>query len=475
MATDPTRSIQRHTIDSGLTGDLRAIGDRLAAIEPSTDIPIVTVSLDWRIEGTNPGRSPFYPEGTRPDDGRYRSQPDRSDDDQDEASARRRPARRVFNDRMDEIVEAHGDHNEVAESLRGDLDRISAYLDNEADASAHGYYIVSCSAKDLFEAYPIGLPLPTEVTVAPVPALVALARASEDYPPHAVLLADSEQARLTLVSHTTASGSVELKGSEYPRKHQQGGWSQRRYQARADEKLEAFARDVAEETRIELERHGIDMLVLAGAEEMRVAVERELHETIRDRIVGTVNLDMRASDTDIVDAAAPVIEQVEREHERQAVQAVSDGVGASTDGAGGASDVLTALQAGQVMTLVMNDDFEAVGWADYTMPAFGAGDLPTSHPLGGDTANLVEIDLREELVRLAVQSGAEVEIVHTGVPDGAENFQTVSGEGGENIPRSDAAVALDRFGGVGAVLRYVIGDEPSEEESAAQAQDDDRQ
>lgn len=474
MATDPTQRIQRHPIDTELTTDLRAIGERIAAIAPSTDVPIVTATLDWRIEGTNPGRSPFYAEGTRPDDDRYRSQPNRAGTEQGEESARRRPARRVFKDKMDALVEAHGDDDAATASLQGDLDRISDWLDSDVDPSAHGCYIVSCSAKNIFEAYPIGLPLPTDVTAGPVPALSALARAAEDHPPHAVLLADSEQARLTIVSHNVASASVEVEGSDYPRHQQQGGWSQRRYQARANEKLDAFARDVAEETHKELDRHGIGMLVLAGAEEMRVALERELPDTVKERIVGTVNLDIRASETDIVDAAATEIERAERENERQAVQSVSDGVGSGTDGAGGPSDVLTALQSGQVMTLVMNDDFEGKGWADFAMPAFGAGDLPTSHPLGGDVKDLVEIDLREELVRLAVQSGAEVEIVHTGVSDDAdENRSSPNGDGG-SIPRSDAATALDEFGGVGAILRYVIGDEPTEEESAAQAQDEDR-
>jgi hypothetical protein len=40
--------------------------------------------------------------------------------------------------------------------------------------------------------------------------------------------------------------------------------------------------------------------------------------------------------------------------------------------------------------------------------------------------------------------------------------------------RAEAAIALDQFGGAGAVLRYVIADEPSEERSAAQAEDEDR-
>jgi peptide chain release factor subunit 1 len=475
MATDPTKGIQEREHETGITTDLRAVAERIVAFPPSTDIPIVTVSLDWRIEGTNPGRTPFYPEDTRPDDDRYKSQPDRPTEERAEESARRRPARRVFEDQMEALVESYGDHNAIVESLRGDFDRISGYLDSEADPAAHGYYIVSCSAKDVFEAYPIGLPLPTQVSPGPVPALSSLVRVAEDYPAYAVLLADSEQARLTLVQHTGASRSVEVKGSEYPRRHQQGGWSQRRYQARAEEKVEAFARDVAEETRKELEEHGIEMLVLAGAEEMRVALVNAFPDAVTGVIVGSVHLDIRASDTDIVDVATPVIEKAERGHEREAVQRVSDEVGASTYGAGGASDVLTALQAGQVMALVMNDDFAGTGWADYTMPAFGVGDLPTSHPLGGDTRNLAAVDLREELVRLAIHSGAEVEIVHTDVPDDAEDFQTVSQEGGESIPRSDAAIALDRLGGVGAVLRYVVGDEPSEEESAAQAQDEDRQ
>lgn len=475
MATDPTQSIQEHDLHSGITTDLRAIAERVVAIEPSTDIPIVTVTLDWRIEGTNPGRTPFYPEGTRPDDDRYKSQPDRPVEEREEESARRRPARRVFKDQMDAIVESHGDHNPVVESLQGDFDRISGYLDGEADPSAHGYYIVSCSAKGVFEAFPIGLPLPTEVSLGPMPAVSALARVAEDYPPHAVLLADSEDARLTLISHNVASRTVEVEGSEYPHHQQQGGWSQRRYQSRADEKVEAFARDIAEETRKELDQHDIEMLVLAGPDEMRVALENELPEAVKDLVVGSLHMDMRATDRDIIEEAQPVVEKAERKHERQAVQNVSDGVGASTSGVGGASDVLTALQAGQVMTLVMNDDFQGQGWADFTMPAYGVGDLPTSHPLGGDVKNIVEVDLREELVRLAVQSGAEVEIVHTDVPDDAEEFQTVSSEAGENIPRSDAAIALDQFGGVGAVLRYIIGDEPTEEESAAQAQDEDRQ
>ena len=78
-----------------------------------------------------------------------------------------------------------------------------------------------------------------------------------------------------------------------------------------------------------------------------------------------------------------------------------------------------------------------------------------------------------EVVRLAVQTGAEVEIVHTAVPGDEIDAENVP-DASEGLPLSEAARALDEHGGVAAVLRYVMGDEPSEEESAAQAQNEDR-
>jgi hypothetical protein len=473
MATDPTRTIQARDLPTELSTDLRAVAQQVAAIPPSTDIPIVTITLDWRIEGTNPGREPFYDEGMEPEDDTKRSSPRRPAAEQEAESARRRPSRREFQDRMDELVRAHGPRGDVYESLSGDFERITAYLDGEIDPEAHGALIVSCSAKGVFQAYPLALPLPTAVTPGPIAAIADLVRVSEDMPSYAVLLADQENARLTFFRHANPARTVKIEGSSYPRHQQQGGWSQRRYQARAEEKVEAFARDVAEETRKELDAQGVNRLVLAGAEEMLVALDSAFHQTVKDHVVGTIHLDMRASTEDILAASEPVIAKAERSEEQAAVEQMSDGVGAGTYGAGGAADVLTALQAGQVMMLVMNDDFQGEGWADFTMPAFGVGDLPTSHPLGGERSNLVPVDLRNMMATLAVQSGAVVEVVHTGVSDDDEDFETVPQAGG-NLPRSRAAIALDAFGGVGAVLRYAVGDEPSEEESSAQARDDDR-
>ena len=472
MATDPTQHIQEQKYGGALTAQSDSLIKRLAEMTPLTDLPVVTVTLDWRIEGTNPGRQPD--EHTRPSlTESNRDGSKRPEVDEGEQSARRRPAYRWFEETMEDVVEPHGPRGDVFDSLSSDLERIRTYLESEIDHEAHGVFIVSCSGKDIFEAVPLALPLPNRVTTGPAPALSELVRMYEDYPRYATVLADQDEALLLIVAHDAPESSVELEGSEYPRKQAQGGWSQRRYQARADEKVEAFARDVAEQTREEMDRLKIDTLIVAAGDVMAPALDDAFHESVKERVVDRIHLDIRTSVPELIEATRPIADKAERAREREAVRLVRDGVGAGTYGAGGVSDVLTALQAGQVETLVMVDDFEGNGWADYAMPAFGNGDVPTSHPLGGDVADIVPVDLREEMVRLAMQSGADVEIIHTDIPDDQEDFETVPQAGGD-LPRSNAAIELDEHDGVGAILRYVIGDEPSEEESAAQAQDRDK-
>jgi peptide subunit release factor 1 (eRF1) len=138
-----------------------------------------------------------------------------------------------------------------------------------------------------------------------------------------------------------------------------------------------------------------------------------------------------------------------------AVQTVEDNLGTGENAVSGVEDVLTALQTGQVMTLVMTDDFDASGWADYTLPVFGTGKLPTTHPAGGETDSIVAVSLSNELVRLAVQFDAEIEIVHSTAPVDVADDGSIP-QAGQDKPRAAAARALDDLGGVAAILRFPL-------------------
>lgn len=449
MATDPTKSIQERELSTPFDMSARELLGRLAHLEPSLNVPYLTVSVDWRVEGTSPGRE--EPEEVK------RSQ-DRSGTQEGD---RWRPGIEVIERELDDLIEQHGPRGDVFDSLNEDKRKIHEYLVNDLDPAAQGVFLVSCSAQGVFEASGFALPMENKVEPGPTPALYSLVRMVEDYPTYAVLLADQREAVLTFVTSGQADREVSFAGSEYPRHQQQGGWSQRRYQARADERIEAFAGDVAEETGKALDEDGVQSLIVAGNEVMTTALDHEFHETVKSRIIDTIHLDIRTDQSEVIGATFPIAEQGERSREAAKVDTIRDLVGADARGAAGAEATLLALQAGQVDELLMVDTFEGTGWADYEMYVFGVGERPSEHPTGGDLSSLVDIDLRNEMIRLALATDATVEIVHSDVPV-SENEDVP--DAGEGRPITEAAKALNELGGVAARLRFTLEETPLSQE-----------
>jgi hypothetical protein len=428
--------------------DLTATLARLAALPPSTEAPYLTVSLDWRPEGSAPGRF----EAPEPKRSERRAA-------RDEDGAPRRPAWQELRRGLEETVNSYGPRGAAFESLTADMERLTTYLDEELDPATTGVVVIACHQQGVFEPVPLDVPVDSGFTVGPIPSLRQLVRAAEDYPPYAIIAADQREAVLWLMAGQTWDRGVELEATGYPRKQQQGGWSQRRFQNRADERVEAFARTIAEETRRAFEEVNepvkYEYLIVATSEPMSTALNGAFHESIKQRILGQLQLPIEADITEIAAEAEPLIEEAERKREMEAVQAVRDGVGAGGKGVAGAVDTITALETGQVMTLVMNDDFSQPGWADYTLPLYGVGSPPGEHPAGGDVANLVPTTVEDEVVRLALQIGAEVQLVRSAVPVGVEEQEQIP-DADDPTPRSEAARALDELGGIGAVLRYAL-------------------
>ncbi len=446
MATDPTQRIREHLYETSIALDAHQTLVELAALPPSLDVPYVTVSLDWRFKGSDPGREPVS--SPRPSE---RGTPR-------VAGESHRPSRQAFDRAIASLIEEVGPRGAAFDSISADAARISAYLDSELDPSAKGVFIVSCSASDVFEALALGLPVPTQVSAGPTAALFNLARLVDDHPTYAVLVADQHEATLSFITQARRGSSVSLDSSTYPRKQQQGGWSQRRFQARADERVAAFARDIAREIRSDLDEAGVELLVLAGDEVITSALDEAFHDTVTARIIARLRLDIGASEQEIIAATLPVVEQVERDREAEAVSSLGDAIGADERGLAGVDETLEALQSGQVAMLLITDDFAAPGWADYALGYVRAGESPAAHPLGGDLANITPVNVADELVRLALVGGAEVQIVHGDVPFGVTDEEVVP-EAGRDQPRTEAAAALDAVGGVGALLRFSIDED----------------
>lgn len=449
MATDPIESIREFAHETVYDRDVqRALGD-LASLPPSTEIPYLTLSLDWRPAGDAPGRTPS-PEPRR-------SQR-RASSHRDGDGISWRPSRQQIDEELATLVASLGPRGAAFDSVSADVERIGAFLDEELDPAARGVFIVICSAAGVFEPLTLSLPLPTALHAGPTPALGELVRLVDDHPTYGVLVADQRNATLTLIARAAPMHGVALEASDYPRKQQQGGWSQRRYQQRADERVDAFAQGIADQVRRTLDEAGITMMIVAGDEVITSALDAAFHQTVKERIIDVIRLDVDASEQGILDATLPIVERSEREREHAAVLAVQNAVGAGGQGAAGPEATLTALQAGQVMNLVMNDDYSAPGWADYTFPIFGVGEPPAAHPAAGDIANIVPVALADELIRLALQTGATIDVVSTTVPVELAADEAIP-EAGTPPPRTDVAETLDALGGVGATLRFTLDED----------------
>lgn len=305
----------------------------------------------------------------------------------------------------------------------------------------------------MFEATGLNLPIDTSINLDTVPRLYKLMRLVEDYPTYAVLQADQETATLSFITHGARDRSVQLDSNLYPRKQQQGGWSQRRFQQRADERVEAFARDTMEAVDRSLRDTGVDVLIMAGSEVMMSALNNAMPDRLKDIVFDTVRMESVITDQEKVEQTIPVAERAEREREQASVDRLKNAMGQGNMGTAGPSEVIRKLQNGQVDTLVMCDTFEGDGWADYEMHMYGVDNLPTNHPAGGEVSKLVPVDLRDELVRLALSTGAEVDIIHSTMPV-EDDGEVRSAD--DDFPKTQAATELEEMGGVGAVLRYTM-------------------
>jgi hypothetical protein len=449
VATDPIEMVREYEHDTPYDLDLQGSLTELAALPPSTEAPYLSISLDWRPAGEAPGRSPA-PEPLR-------SQR-RSASHRDAEGASRRPSRQEMDDALEPLLASFPAHTPAHESVSADIERIRAYLDEELDPAAQGVFIVACSAADVFQTLTLSIPVPTGVRSGPTPSLGTLVRLIDDHPTYAVLVADQRDATLTLIAQAAPLQGVTLEASGYPRKQMQGGWSQRRYQQRADERIEAFAKGIADEVQRALDDASVTVLIVAGDEVITSALDGAFHQTVKERIIDTIRLDVDAGDQEIIETTLPIVEKAERERELAVVQAVQNAVGAGGRGAAGPEATLTALQAGQVMNLVMNDDFATPGWADYTLPVYGVGEVPAEHPAGGDNASIVSVALEDELIRLALQTGATIDVVRTSIPVDITADDAIP-EAGSPPPRTEAAQLLDVLGGVGATLRFILDED----------------
>lgn len=315
-------------------------------------------------------------------------------------------------------------------SLERDEERIAEYLAQELNPSANGLALFSASgAGEFFEAIELDVPVEEHwLVIGAVPHLYPLFRILDQYPRYAAVLLDTNRARIFVF----ALGGIERREqvtSDKTRRTQMGGWSQARYQRRADNMHAQHVKEVVEVLDRIVRDERIEHVIVAGDEVAVPLLREHLPKHLEEKLVDVLSLATDAPEDEIVRATLDVLRQKDAETDAERVEQL---VGAWQGGGlavVGPTATLTALQLGQV------DELFITG----TPPDLRQAKLPEDATAGKVLTETTapapppveKLKLADELVARAHQTGARVQFIE------------------------DPGL-LKEFGGVGATLRFRI-------------------
>jgi hypothetical protein len=306
--------------------------------------------------------------------------------------------------------------------LKASLQRAAELLENDLPSDgAHALAVFASEPNGLFEALKLPRSVPNRVAIGHTPLVGPLARLARRER-WCVALVNRRDAR---IFRGSPDGLREIQQihDDVPGQHDQGGWSQARYQRSIEKDKDDHLRDTGEALMRHFKRQPFDCLIVGGPRELVTDFEAKLHHYLRDRLGGRIDVDVEHSSPDqVLEAARPLIDELDQRRESESLERIGE------RGAMGVADVLPPLNERRVELLILDEQFDGV--TGVQCPECGWLGLE-GESCPADGTDLMQLDdLTEAMIELSVQQSAEL----LGV-------------------RHERA-ALEAHGGVAAVLRF---------------------
>jgi peptide chain release factor subunit 1 len=291
--------------------------------------------------------------------------------------------------------------------LRQDLDKLHVYLRSFDAKGAHGLALFACCRIDLFEVLKLPRPVASAVVIDDSPFVEPLARLG-DGGRWAVLLVNRAKGRILRGSEERLD-EVERVEDDVHGRHDQGGYSQANYQRSIDKDAADHVKRVAEELFASFQAEPFDALLIGTPDEQIGDVEGKLHDYLRKRVAGRIDVDIdTVTPDDVLDAARPVFERIETEKEHASLEKLDEGLGVGGRAAAGLDDVLGALTERRVSCLLLEDRFRAAG---LQCPSCGLLTAEGDRCPIDDTRLEQRDDIVESAIEAAIGQSAEILVV----------------------------------------------------------------
>ncbi len=314
------------------------------------------------------------------------------------------------------------------ESIERDVARIEAYLRDEVRPSANGLALFTCSGIGFFDAVQLDTPVERHwLFCGQVPHLYPLVRLVDQYPRYAAVMLDTHQAQIYVFGLNTVERETDVV-NEKTRRSTVGGWSQARYQRRADNMHQQHVKEVVDTLDRIVAEENLSRIVVVGSEVAVPLLRQELPQRLSEKLVDVIRLQRGAPEDVILQATLDALRQQDATTDAEHVARMLDAWRAGGLAVAGPAATLEALQLGQVDELLVASTPQAIAPETTPKVDMTAGPLAveTSDPAATQESRLVMAD---ELVTRAEQTGARVRFIE------------------------DASL-LEPVGGVGAMLRF---------------------
>jgi peptide chain release factor subunit 1 len=295
-------------------------------------------------------------------------------------------------------------------ALRSDFERIGRWFDDEFERDGtRGLAVFAASLDNFWSTLPLAEPVPDRVKIGRefhlAPLVPAVARADGTI----VAVVGREQGQLYRLR---AGRLVEIAEhfDEQPGQHDQGGWSQARYQRHIEKLVQDHLKGVAEELDRSRRRLQSPKVILVCSEEMRSEFTEELPASARDALIGWTQARSNASAAELLEAVTPVLEKVQAKDEGEALARWREEAGRNGKAASGWEETLEAASDGRVELLLFHERADRPA---YRCPACGrAAASAGSCPLDGTQLEPVDAGLDLAVHQTLAHGGAVWAIKH---------------------------------------------------------------
>ena len=298
--------------------------------------------------------------------------------------------------------------HEQRETLKGDLDRIRHWFDDGFDRSGVRSVAVFAAGLDNFwSTLSLADPVPDSAKVGAELYLAPLARLVSRADGVVVAFVGRERGQ---VYRLRAGQLVELadRTEDAPGRHDQGGWSQARYERHIETIVSRHLRRVADTLDDCVRKLRGTRVVLVGAEEIRPEFEEILSSEVKSRLLGWTSAEAHADGRQLLEAVRPLLHEWWAGREAEVLARWREEAGKNGRAATGWEETLDAASDGRIELLLVQD---GVDQPAYQCPACGRAQMADgSCPLDGTTMERSEAGL-DLAVHQTLAHGGTVHVI----------------------------------------------------------------